>query len=87
MRVILLNQTPLDRDVVQFDDSMGRDVVISMPDGPRSNLTAERDAADALTTLGALLNLGPAATWREVSAAVAEMLDKTPRSTHGGDDA
>ena len=39
-----------------------------------ADLTAERDAANALTTLGALLNLGPTATWREVSAAVAEMI-------------
>ena len=40
-----------------------------------ANLTAERDAANALITLGALLNLGPTATWREVSAAVAGLLD------------
>lgn len=44
-----------------------------------ANLTAERDAANALTTLVALTNLGPAATWRDVSEAVAEMLDKASR--------
>lgn len=55
----------------------------------RSGTATERDAAvaevaghrNALTTLGALLNLGSTATWREACAAVAEMLDKTPRST------
>ena len=60
--------------------SLRRDVLRHAP-LRLANLTAERDAANALTTLVALLNLGPTATWREVSAAVAEMLDKTPRST------